>query len=171
MYFLCWVNCSKVTGPIYKQLPGEHVQAFAWRIHSAMIENTGNQDIPEKRLFRRVLLGLHPRVAKYLPVPPPTTFEELLCFGEKVGYLLPPDDQFWTDAESTRYRSPTLAISCDNEYATFIPANPNSCHKCGLVGHFAFPCPNPRNKSIKPKRKNRRGKKKTRTSTRGGGMK
>jgi hypothetical protein len=103
-----------------------------------------------------VVLGLHPRISKYLSSPPPTSLEELLTFGDRISELMPTDDEFWTAAESTQYRSPEVTITLENEYAVYVPANPNKCNKCDIQGHFAFQCPNPRVKGLRPPRKRKR---------------
>jgi len=144
--------------PIYEQLPGEHIQAFTWRVHQSMIENWG-EDVPEQKLFNRVFLELHPRVTQHLPTPVPSNLHKLLCFADVLADLIPSDDPFWHLAESTRYKSPTMIISVDNEYASFIPSNPKDCFKCGVKGHFANQCPNPRNRSIRPKRNRKKPRK------------
>jgi hypothetical protein len=77
-----------------------------------------------------------------------------------MGQIIPKEDPFWTFAESTQYKSPKVEISVENEYAGFLPSNPESCYKCGVIGHFTFQCDSRQNSSIKPKRKNRRPKKK-----------
>jgi len=158
LLYSMWESYLSNPKRVYEQLAGEPLQAFAWRVHSAMIETTGRQDIPDQVLFNRVLLGLHPRVSKYLPDPKPTTLHQFFCFGEVMEEFIPKDDSFWTLAGAQQFKSPTLVISIENEYSGFLPNNTKECFKCGITGHFAFQCDNQRNPKLRVKRRNRRKK-------------
>lgn len=108
----------------YQQLAGEHLQAFAWRVHNQLLEATKEEDIPEQVLFNRVFVGLHPCVAKFLPSPPPKTLDELFVFGDKVGELIPANDPDWKAAVGEQSASPIVQIEVENEYFSLGPPQP-----------------------------------------------
>ena len=139
---------------IYKQFPGEPVQTFAWRVQQAITEMSGNSDVSEPRLFRRVLSGLHASVLKLMK-PLPATLSQLFVKFEQIVPLIPSDDDFWRSSEMTSSKSPEATIAVEMD--TTERYNPNPCYKCGIVGHFASKACQ-RNKAIQPKRK-RRGRK------------
>lgn len=112
--------------------------------------------IPDSRIFRRVLPGLHPTVAK-LMVPPPTDLDDLFAKFEKLLPLIPADDDFW-NSKADEHQPPEVTISPKPDEPT-IKFNPGICYKCGICGHFSWQCEFKRNKAIQPKR-TRRGKKK-----------
>lgn len=146
----------KSTNSPYKQLPGEHIQSFAWRIENALMENYGLTEVEEPVLVTRVLSGLYPSIKSLLPDPIPTTLHKLFCFAEIIDELLPPEDSFWRSAESTRFDPPECKIQIDNDL--YIAPASVECYKCGLFGHMAKFCKNPRNNKLKPKCKKRQKK-------------
>ena len=136
------------------------MQSFAWRVQSAMIEFSGQQDISAPRLFRRVLFGLHPSVLKLMN-PLPTSLSQIFCKFEGIVPRLPSDDDFWRNNEETSSHSPEATIA--EASATRAHYNPNPCYKCGVVGHYASKACL-RNRAIQPKRK-RRSRKKNKRAT------
>jgi len=144
----------------YHQNPREHIQAFAWRIHTSLISSNGEQDVPEEVLLDRVMMGLHPLVKQYLPSPQPTTLEQLFVFADAIAELLPQDDSGWSLRAQEISQPPKITVEVENEYFNLGPANPKDCYRSrGVAGHYAQFCINKRNNRLKPKRKRCRRKK------------
>ena len=137
--------------PSMTQLPGEHLQTYAWRVWTALEIDNGGISLSPHEVLPKVMLGLHQSVVKHLPFPPPATFDDFLVFGDVVFSKIPPEDSFWVTAEPQEETAPDMAITIENDY--FIPTTDKSCHKCGVQGHFAFQCLNERVKSLRPNRK------------------
>jgi len=140
----------------YQQLPGEHIQAFAWRVDQKLRETTGEQEVPESKILHRVLIGLHPSVQTVLPNPPPTNLSELFCFADVLHDFLPLEDVFWVPTECTLEETQRITKTVHNEYASKANTNNVRCYKCGRNLHYAWQCPNPRLKGLRP-RKFKRG--------------
>jgi len=148
----------------YEQRTGEHIQAFTWRVENLMRQTLYNKDIKDRQILARVLFGLHPRVKKALPNPPPATLDQLFCFAEILTDLLPPNDPFWGSSSAvtaTEPEAPDFSITINNEYANVnnaiaIPTvhvdKPIVCYKCGESGHYALQCTGQRVKGLKRKR-------------------
>jgi len=80
----------------YHQNPRDHIQAFTWRINTSLISSSGEQDVPEEVMLKRVMMGLHPLVRRHLPLPQPTTLEQLVVFGDAAAEIIPQDDSGWS---------------------------------------------------------------------------
>ncbi|OXA54542.1 hypothetical protein Fcan01_11460 [Folsomia candida] len=132
--------------PVYEQQPGEHIQMFAWRVESAMRLASPNGDVPDVRIFHRILLGLHPSITAVMTTNP-TNLEQLFCYGEILDTLLSPDDPFY---RTIREHWP-VTVTVDNEQ--FRPQSPTAvqCYRCHDMGHYAAGCT--RKRINKPKRK------------------
>ncbi|CAL8135611.1 unnamed protein product [Orchesella dallaii] len=124
-----------------------------------MCEVRGVQHIPEKKIFPWVMSGLHTSVKIRLPRPNPTSLAQLFCIYDALVRGIPPEDDFWALKRLMDFTPPTIAVSPAREADPAFPINHNECFKCGETGHFAKHCSNPRNKSIQPKKKNRRRRK------------
>jgi hypothetical protein len=142
------MNC--VHESLFHQSPGEHIQSFAWRIHSYFCKVTGKNDIPDSSIFPKVLLGLHSSVVRVLPFPPPSNLEELFVFAETIQDIIPKEDPFWGKVESRRLLTPERPSVKDAQ-----PSRPRTCYKCNMLGHFAWQCQEKRVMSKDRKRKRR----------------
>ncbi|CAL8107960.1 unnamed protein product [Orchesella dallaii] len=141
----------------YKQLPGEHIQEFALRIHNSMCEVRGVKEIPDEQLFPKVFQGLHPSMKKLLPLPEPRTLGQIFYWYDDIISTVPPTDVFWCTAFPEQPREPEPSPKVAEEVIS--PTNNGVCYKCGSTGHFAYQCESARNRLVQPKRKNRRRRK------------
>jgi len=128
----------------YEQLPGEHVQSFAWRIQQSICENYGEEEVPEERLYHHVFNGLHPSIKKRLPLPHPETLAQVFYVFDVIAPLLPQDDDFRKDARAQRYCPPVVTISPKRDDPA-IRVCEGICYRCGKPKHFAWQCDLPRN--------------------------
>ncbi|CAL8108875.1 unnamed protein product [Orchesella dallaii] len=138
----------------YKQLPGEHIQVFAFRVETAMSENRGVK-IGEEILFPKVYEGLHPTIARLIKNPEITNIHQLFAVYDLLINRVPVDDPFWKEAAEQRFTPPTLHIAL-NTPELKIQENQGECYKCGQQGHFAKECLNARNRAVQPKKKRKR---------------
>jgi hypothetical protein len=132
------------------------VQSFAWRMYNIILNETGEQDVPDDTLLQRVIAGLHPRVAKYLPDPHPSSLPQLFEFGDSLAELFPSGDPSWNSAGGQQYESPHIQVEIACGDARSSPDAVPKCYRCGEVGHFAVTCTRPRNRAIRPKKKKRK---------------
>jgi hypothetical protein len=148
VYLLYCITQDNKHESLFKQSPGEHVQAFAWRLHQYTCKITGKSDIPDSMVFPKVLLGLHPSVGRLLPFPIPSNLEELFVFAETIPDIIPKDDPFWAEVESRRLPTPEQPSVKDAQ-----PSLTRTCYKCSTLGHFAWQC---KEKRVMPKDKKRK---------------
>jgi len=133
------------------QRRGEHIQVFALRVDKILRATHSMDHIDDSILLQKTLEGLWPSIRQQLPIPKPSTLDELFVFAETIPRILSPDDSYWLSTVRSQFDGPSIEITLENEYATFIPRNSESCYKCGIDGHFGWQCPNPRDRSLKRK--------------------
>jgi len=136
----------------HHQNPRDHFQAFTWRINTSLISLSGEQDVPEEVMLKRVMMGLYPLVRQH------TTLEQLFVFADAAAEIIPQYDSGWSLKAQEISPPPKITVVVENEYCNLGPANPPECYKCGVTEHYARFCINKRNNRLKPKQKRCRGK-------------
>jgi len=139
----------------YNQLAGEPMQVFAFRVQSAIIENTGTE-IPPHRLFRHVVSGMHSSLRAMLIYPPPLTLGQLFSWYDDIVPTLDPSDEFAIALKPKPTETATSIVEQQNPDLTVRLNASGSCYKCGEPGHFAVFCDRKRNGSLRGKRRNRK---------------
>ncbi|CAL8085529.1 unnamed protein product [Orchesella dallaii] len=139
----------------YEQLLGEHMQVYAYRVLLAIKENTG-MEIPDDRLFRHIVPGIHPSISKLLTYPPPLTLAQLFSWYETAIDKLERDDPFLM-ATTTPVTGVAPSAAEEQEHDLIVRENDNAtCYRCGTMGHYAAFCDRKRVNSLRGKRKNKK---------------
>jgi len=138
----------------FQQLPGEHMQVYAYRVLLAIKENTGSE-IPDDRLFRHIVPGIHSSLSKLLEYPPPMTLDQLFAWYEIAVQKLDKEDPFTQALPSSEESSPAIAEQQEHDLIVR-DGRSCKCYRCGQPGHFAAFCDRKRDNSLRGKRKNRK---------------
>lgn len=139
----------------FRQNLGEHIQSYVWRLELDMALNLKeDEELEEAAVVKQSIRGLLPQIVAVMPRQnSPWTKDQLFWFADNLKDYLPPNDPFWSADVRPQSPQPDIKVQIVNEYAAKKEDIPRKCYKCGLFGHFAYSCKNPRNKSLKKKRK------------------
>ncbi|CAL8083559.1 unnamed protein product [Orchesella dallaii] len=131
------------------------MQVYAYRVLLAIKENTGIE-IPDDRLFRHIVPGIHPSLSKLLTYPPPLTLAQLFSWYETAIDKLERDDPFLL-ANTTPVTGVAPSAAEEQEHDLIVRENDNAtCYRCGTMGHYAAFCDRKRVNSLRGKRKNKK---------------